>query len=176
MELKYSFRKQIQNEYYSLLLFWFAIIPMIVFFAFIVFAVIFGFVEYKSFSMDILLFYLKTFFWLPVSSILIFFLLLMKIFDTKSFIKYCTEIDAKIEKYLAYYGKHNDSHEDGTETAILVVFSYEFNGIQYRTRYSIARNEKSIEYFDNYKEFGNTVKILVHKEKPWKMKIKELFL
>ena len=169
--MKYSFKKHILNDYYSLILFIISIVIFIIFVLFLLISIIHNYILSKEFNLD----FIKIFFVLPIISLFCFINLIIKIYETKDFIKNCFEIDAKIEKYLAYYGKYNDTYEDGTETAILITFSYEYNNSKYRTRFSISNNKHTKKYFNNYKEYGETVKILINKRKPWRMKIKEMY-
>ena len=179
--MKYSFKKHIQNEYFTGIIFLASIVPIILLLVFIFISIIFHLIENKN--VDLLINTIKIIvidsniaFILPAISFVSLISLITRIVDTKDFINNCIEIDAKIEKYLSYYGRHNYTHEDGSETAILVTFSYSFNNAQYRTRYSIQNNKQTRNYFDNYKEYGEIVKIFVNKKKPWRIKIKELYV
>jgi len=176
--MKYSFKKHINNEYFTGLLFYASFIPIIILIFIIISFIIINFIENNDINIDTVFRYFDVLIILPVISVISFITLLERIFYTKEFVNNCIEIDAKIEKYLCYYSNHsiNATYEDGTETAILITFTYTYNYKQYRTRYSIQNNKHTSKYFDNYKEYGETVKILINKNKPWKMKIKEMYL
>ena len=72
--------------------------------------------------------------------------------NTKHFLENCSEVDAKIEEYLAYYESKNYSRKEGTETGFRIKFSYKFNNENYIKGYSISRNKHTVNYLDKYKK------------------------
>jgi hypothetical protein len=125
---------------------------------------------FKNYTLSIL----KILIILPILSVLFFIILLGRIYCTNRFINNCIEADAKIEKYLAYYGSRNYSHKEGTETAIRIIFNYTINNIEYKKGYSLTKNKYTIGYFDNYKKQGDHVKILVSKNNPKNIMLNEI--
>ncbi|MDR0322153.1 MAG: hypothetical protein LBI28_11665 [Treponema sp.] len=171
-KIEYSFKKHIENEYVTYLLFLMFIILM----ALCIFLTTTAtFIANGFFNINYFLGKLYDIIFMPIISFISLVLLLLRVYSTKQFLKNCLEINAKIEKYLCYYGKYSRGIE-GTETAIRVIFSYTINGKNYTKGYSIAKNKNTREYFDLFKKQGENVKILVDNKNPKKIMVKEIFL
>jgi hypothetical protein len=125
--------------------------------------------------MGLFLILLKDFIIMPIISLIALIILFLRINNVKYFLKNNFEVEAKIEKYLAYYGSKNYTQKEGSETAIRIIFLYVIDNIEYKKGYSLAKNKYTIEYFDLYKRQGEMVKILVSNKNYKKIMIKELF-
>lgn len=165
--MQYSFKKHINNEYYLYLLFLLGIICMIIY----IMCTLPIIIKVKSVNFIIL----KHFIAHPIISVISFIILLIRVFSVKIFLRYCIEIDAKIEKCLFYFGSRNWSRQEGTETGVRITLSYKYNNIEYKKGYSLAKNKYTMKYFNKYKEVGNIVKILISDNNPKKIMLKEIF-
>ena len=172
--MEFSLKKYIQNDYYTFILFLFSIMFMGIYILILLFSVVQGLLTNQTLNVTLLIGIAKYMFPMPIISIILFLIFLLKINSVKLFLNDCTEIDATIEKYLAYYGSRNYSHKEGTETAIRVFFIYFIDGIEYKKEYSIAKNRNTIKYFEKYKNQGNNVKILVSNRNSKNILIKEI--
>jgi hypothetical protein len=174
--MKYSFKNHIQNEYYLFLLYMMSIILLALYVCIIVFTVLNNFITSKAFNLDLLLGLLNYLIFLPILSLILFAVLLLRIYNVNDFLKNCSEIDGKIEKCLAFYGSRNYTQKEGTETAIRVTFSYTINNNKYTGNIQLPKNKHTVKYIDIYKRQGETVRILVGNKNPKKIMIKEIFV
>jgi len=78
--MKYSFKKHINNEYFTVLLFYASFIPIIVFLFAIILNIIFNIMHKNEINIDIVFKNIDVLIFLPVVSVVSFFTLLEKRF------------------------------------------------------------------------------------------------
>ena len=172
--MDFSLKRYIRNDYYTYILLLMSILFFAIFILIVLFVTLQNFIANQTFNVNLLVAIVKYMIFMPIISLVLFVLFIIKINITKTFLKDCIEVDATIDKYLAYYQSRNYSKKEGTETAIRVYFNYKVNGIEYKAGHSIAKNKKTIQFFEKYKNQGNIVKILVGSKNPKKIMIKEI--
>jgi len=96
-------------------------------------------------------------------------ILLTKSRNINNFQGNCSEITAKIESFKPLKNKY------GNEIGYKIIFSYDYNNLNYAKGYSIKKNEHTAACLKNYLKLGETVKILVGNNNPEKIMIKEIF-
>jgi len=173
--MNYSLKKHVRNEYYIYVLCVFSVVLFIMFALIVISGMIDIYKKINIINMEVFINIAKTFIFMPVISIVFLLIFIYRVYNIKSFLKNCMEVNAQIEKYLGYYGKYNITRQDGTETGIRVYFNYTIDNVAYKKGYSLIKNKHNINYFNKYKKQGETVKILAANNNPKKILIKEIF-
>jgi len=95
--------------------------------------------------------------------------LLRRLHYLKHFLDNCTEVTAKIENYLP------EAELFGNGLDFIVFFSFTYKNNDYTVYYSLPSNPRYKINLDKYSKIGETVQILVKKDNPKKILIKEVY-
>jgi len=114
----------------------------------------------------------RLFLYIPVYILLSLFSLiqlLRRVHYLKHFLNNCSEVTAKIENYFPeaeLFGKGSD---------FVVSFSFTYKSKDYTVYYPLSSSPRYKINLDKYSKIGETVQILVKKDNPTKILIKEVY-
>jgi energy-coupling factor transporter transmembrane protein EcfT len=174
--MEYSFKKVRKNDKSTDDLFHFLIILAVVF---VLLCVLFiSLIIYCDYDINLFIDKIfegklwRLFLFIPVHILLsLFFLiqLLRRLHYLKHFLNNCSEVTAKIENYIP------EAELFGNGFDFIVSFSFTYKSKDYTVYYPLPSNPRYKINLDKYSKIGETVQILVKKDNPTKILIKEVF-
>jgi energy-coupling factor transporter transmembrane protein EcfT len=175
-KLEYSFKKVRKNDkstddLFHIVIFFFA--------GFVLLCVIFiSLIIYYDYDINLFIDKIfdgklwRLFLFIPVYILLALVLLiqlLRRVHYLKHFLDNCSEVTAKIENYLP------EAELFGNGFDFIVSFSFTYKSKDYTVYYSLPSNPRYKINLDKYSKIGDTVQILVKKDNPTKIQIKEVY-